>query len=102
RGEVGLATQARYRMQRFQLRCERDRAVSETRVDERLLPETVPRKHEAPPWRVPQRNGEHPFEMLHEVRPVLLVEVRDHRRVAAAAHLVPPRRELLAQLGEVV
>ena len=55
-----------------------------------------------PRARVPERDREHPLEPLDEARAVLLVQVRDHRRVAAAAHVVARSPRARAQLGEVV
>ena len=102
RGEVRLAPQRRQLQQRLQLRRERERPVAEARPQQRLLAEPVAREHEPSARRVPQRDREHAVEPLDEARPVLLVQVRDHRRVAAAAHLVTLLREVGAELREVV
>jgi hypothetical protein len=75
--------------QRLQLRRERERAVRETRVQERLLADAVTGQDEPRAPGVPQREREHPMQPLDEARAVLLVEVRDHGRVAASAHVVP-------------
>ena len=89
-------------MEGLQLRRERDRSVVEPRPDEWLLAETVAREHEPLPSGVPERDREHAVEPLDEARAELLVEVRQDRRVASAAHLVAARREFLPQLGKVV
>ena len=66
------------------------------------MPEPVAREHEPAARAVPERDREHPLEPLDEARPVLLVEMRDHRRVAAPAHLVALRGEVAPELREVV
>ncbi len=101
-GEVRLAPQTRQLEQRLQLRRERERPVVEPRPDERLLAEPVAREHEPAAWAVPERDREHPLEALDEARPVFLVEVRDHRRVAAPANFVALRGKVAPELGEVV
>src|SRR6202030_4239332 len=81
---------------------EGDRPVLEARPDEWLLAEPVSRKHEARPVGIPECDREHAVEPLDEARAELLVEMRQHRRVAAAAHLVAVPRELFAKRGKVV
>ena len=72
------------------------------RVEQRLLAEPVAHEHEPLARAVPQRDREHPLEVLREVEAPLLVGVRDQRRVARAADLVALRLELGPQLAEVV
>ena len=86
----------------LQLGREGDRAVVESRPDERLLAEAVAREHESAPVGVPEREREHPVEPFDEPRPIFLVEMRQDGRVAAAAHLMAACRELLPELGKVV
>ena len=100
RGEVGLHAEARQSVKRLQLRCERERPVGEPGPHEWFLAQPVAREQEAAATCVPERDREHPVEPFDETRPVLLVEVRDDRRVAAAAHVVVG--ELGAKLGKVV
>ena len=89
RGEIGLGAEPGKPAERLQLRRERDGAVRERRPDERLLAEPVAGEHEPLSRGVPERDREHAVEPLDEPHAVLLVEVGDDRRVAAAAHLVP-------------
>ena len=100
RGEIRLARDPGQLQQRLQLRGEGERPVGQPRPHERLLAEPVAGEHEPLPGPVPEREGEHPVQVLEEAEAVLLVEVREHRRVARAAHLVAPQR--LAQLAVVV
>ena len=72
----------------------------QARPDERLLAEPIAREQQAAAAGVPERDREHAFEALDERWPMLFVEMRNHRCVAAAAHVVV--RELGAKLGKVV
>ncbi len=74
----------------------------QTRPDQRLLAEPVACKEEAAAGRVPQRDREHALEALDECGAVLVVQMRDHRRVAAAPDVVAASRELGTELREVV
>ena len=91
RGRVELARDAGQAEQRLQLRGERDRPVGQPRPEERLLADAVAGEHEPLAAGIPEREREHPAEPLDEADAVLLVQVRDHRRVAGAAHLVARR-----------
>src|SRR5689334_22039838 len=84
RGPVRVARDASAREQRLRLGREDERAVA-TRVVERLLTEAVAREDEATARPVPDGDGEHALERIDEVRPSLLVEVRDDLGVAARA-----------------
>ena len=76
-----------------------------TRVDQRLDPERVASEHEPPPARIPQREGEHPAQVLDERRPALLVEMHEHLDVGAGAEAVatalepPPQRAVVVELA---
>ena len=83
-------------MERLQLGRERERPVRQPRPHERLLAETVAGEHEALARRVPESDREHPFQLLDEAHAVLLVQVGDDRRVAAAADFVALLREACA------
>jgi hypothetical protein len=100
RSRIELARDAGEAEQRLHLRGERDRPVRQARPEERLLADAVAREDEPLAAGIPQREREHAAEPLDEVDAVLLVQVRDHRRVARAAHLVTG--QLAAQLAEVV
>jgi len=67
--------------QRAQLRRELESAPGRA-VVERFDPEAIAREHEPAALRVPDRDGEHSAQALRETRPVLLVQVRQHLRVA--------------------
>src|SRR5205814_6654094 len=101
-GEIRLHPEAGQTVERLQLRRERKRPVGEARPHERLLTEPVPREQQATVWRIPQRDREHAVEPLDERGTVLLVEMRDHRRVAAAADLVAAGGGLGTELREAV
>ncbi len=102
RDRVDLTRHPRQAQQRLQLGGERERAVRELRPQERLLADSVASEHEAFARLIPERDREHPRQVLGEPRPVLLVQVRDDGRVAGAADLVPAPGEVLAELEEVV
>src|SRR5439155_19925964 len=95
-GGVELATEPGEAEQRLQLRSEGEGAVRQVRPEKRLLADAVAGEHEPLPPGVPERDREHPRETLDESGPVLLVEMRDDRRVAGAPHLVALRGELAA------
>src|SRR5581483_11799291 len=96
RVEVDLAPR-----QRPQLRRER-KPVALLAVVERLDPEPVPREHEPPPARIPDRDGEHPAQPRREPVAGLLVEVDENLRVAVRPEAMAGRLELGAQLLVVV
>ena len=86
---------------RPQLGGERELAVDRT-VVERLDPEAVPREHEPPPARVPDRDGEHPAQALCELFAVLFVEMEHHFGVAVRPEVMSGALQLVAQLAVVV
>src|SRR5439155_25453654 len=88
--------------QSLRLGGERERAVGQARVEERLLTEPVAYEHEPLAGAVPEADREHADEPSGKVEAPLLVRVRDEGRVAGAADLVPCGVELAAQLAEVV
>ena len=98
--EVDLPGDLRQPQQRLQLRRKRQRAVGQPRPEQRLLAEPVTGEDEALASGVPERHREHAVQPLDEVRPALLVEVRQDRCVARAANLVPT--QLVAKRHEVV
>ncbi len=100
RVEVDLSRDPGEPQERLQLGREGERPVGEPRPQQRLLAEPVPGEHEALAARVPQREREHPVHPLDEQRTALLVQVRQHGRVACAADLVVG--ELVSKRLEVV
>src|SRR5204863_97136 len=80
---IDLAAHARQLQERLHLGREHERAVRQARIDERLLPYVVPRQHQPLARRVPERDREHPGQPPGEAEPVLLVQMRDDRRVSA-------------------
>ena len=102
--EVELARHSRHLEHGLQLARERDVdvAVLRQRVVQRLHPEPVAREQQPLPLRVPEREREHPAEVLDAVVAVLLVEVHDHLGVAARGEPVALRLELGAQRAKVV
>ncbi len=75
--------------------------VADQRVVEGLDPQAVADQHSAPLGAVPDRQREHPAQPLGECGTVVLVEVRQDLRVAAASQHVAAPAQLLAQ-GRVV
>src|SRR6185503_17844534 len=69
---------------------------------ERLDPEAVAREQEPSVRLVPERDREHPAQVLDEALAVLLVEVRHELDVADTAKRVPLRLEVGAELAIVV
>ena len=72
------------------------------RVVERLHPEPVADEHEALPWCVPDRDREHPVEVVDEVQTMLLVEMEDRLAVPGGLEPVTRALELGSQRAEVV
>jgi hypothetical protein len=85
---VDLAPEARELQQRLDLGREGERAVVEERVHERLLADVVAGEDQPLSRRVPERDREHPGQAVRESEAVLLVQVRNDRCVAGAAHVV--------------
>jgi hypothetical protein len=79
-----------------------DESVRTLGVEQRLLAESVARQQQRVVPRVPYRQREHPPEQLGYARPDLLVEVRHHLGVAAAAEPVALGQQVGAELGVVV
>jgi hypothetical protein len=71
-------------------------------VEQRLLPEPIPRKHDLAATVIPKREREHAVETLDEARALVLVEVWKYFRIASRAKHMPARDELVSQLAEVV
>ena len=91
RVEVDLAAR-----KRAQLGGERE-LVAVVAVVERLDPEAVAGEHEPAALGVPEREGEHAAQPLHEALAVLLVEVDEHLGVAARAEAVAARARARAR-----
>src|SRR4051812_33337868 len=98
--QVDVSRDLREAQQRLQLRRKGERPVGKPRPDKRLLAEPVARQHEPLAGAVPERERKHSMQSFHELRPALLVEMRQHRGVTRAAHLVSAK--LVPQLAEVV
>ena len=79
-----------------------DEEVAADRVVDRLDPEAIAGYHAALPRLIPDRDAEHPAQLLCEHRPVLLVEVRQDLGVAAAREAVPAAPQVLTDRGVVV
>src|SRR4051794_17924346 len=73
---VDFALYRRMLEQRLDLRAE-DECPAALSPVERLLADRVPREQDAVSRGVPEREGEHPGEMLDAVLPVTLVQVED-------------------------
>ncbi len=102
RARIQLTPQARQEQQRLQLGCERERAVRQRDVVQRLLPDPVAGEDETLARAVPERDGEHPAERGRKADAVLLVRVRDDCGVAGSRHRVAPLREVTPDLVEAV
>ena len=107
-GEVGLervdvdvARHLGLAQQRLQLGGERQHPVLDP-VVERLDPEAVAREHQPLLELVPQRDREHPAQVLDEGGPALLVEMHEHLGVAVRPELVAGVLQPLAQVAVVV
>ena len=100
RVELDLAAYLGQSEQRFELRGEGERSVGQTGPEQRLLAQPVARQDEPFAAGIPEGDREHPVQARGELRSALLVEVRQHRGVACAAHLV--RAQLVAQHAKVV
>ena len=87
--------------ERGQLRGEVE-PVARVRVEERLLAEAVAGDQQRPRPRVPDREGEHPLERVHEVGPVLLVEVDQDLGVGPGRQGVAALAQQLLQARVVV
>ena len=79
-----------------------DQALPVGVVVERLLPRAVPPQDQAAVGLVPEREGEHPAQPLHELEAEFLVRVDDGLRVRPGREGMPARLELSRQLEEVV
>ena len=70
-------------------------------IVQRLDAHPVPREREARCRVVPDREGEHPSQLVHQLRRSLFVEMHENFRVAARSYLVA-RGEARPQCPEVV
>jgi hypothetical protein len=102
RGRVELPGDAGEEEERLELGREREPTVRQREEVERLLPDAVAREDEPLAGAVPDGDREHPLERRREVRAVLLVHVRNHRRVARARDVVPEGLEVAPHVLEVV
>src|SRR5439155_1284819 len=64
------------------------------RVVEGFDPEPIPRQQQPPPPPVPDREGEHPPQLLHAALALLFVEVKNGLCVGSRLVAVPPRFQL--------
>jgi hypothetical protein len=94
-GETGLAEQ------RLQLRCKRERSIRDP-VVEGLDPEAVSGEHDPALTRVPERDREHPPQILDERRSTLLIEVNQNLGVALGRERVAPRSQPVHQPAVVI
>ena len=69
---------------------------------QRLLPDPVAGEDEALARAIPERDRKHPAERGRKVDAMLLVRVRDDRRVAGSRHRVALLREVTPHFVEVV
>src|SRR2546423_1788971 len=88
RAATAHATHPRQPHERFQLGCERKASIRQNAPEQRLLAQPVACEHESLARRVPERDREHAGQPLDEVDAVLLVEVRDDRRVSGSTYVV--------------
>ena len=73
-----------------------------TGPEQRLDADGIAREHEAPAPLVPEREREHPVELAHEVRAVLLVEVDEHLGVGARDGTGGPAPRVRSRSARVV
>ena len=99
--EVDLAGESRLAHERLELRRERQDAARDP-VVERLDPERIAGQDEAARPGVPQRDREHAAQPGGEVEAALLVEVRQHLRVAVRREPVPAPRQVVLQPAVLV
>ena len=78
-----------------------DEPAARARVDERLDAEAVAREEQAPLGAVPDRQGPHAVESLHDVLAPGRVAAQHDLRVAAGAKAMARRLELVPQLRRV-
>ena len=108
KGEIGVERlgapvtwHRRVDQQRLDLRPEHE-AVVEQGIVQGLDAYAIAREDQPALPRVPDCEGEHPAQPIHEVDAPLLVPVDEHFGVAGRSEAVSVRLELLAHLGEVV
>ena len=100
---VGLPGKTRIEgEQAAQLGGEEEPAAGALGVDQRLLADAVAGDEEPPLLAIPDREGEHPPQLLHAALPHLLIEGQHHLRVRLRLEAVPSPLELHAQLEIVV
>ena len=87
--------------ERFELGAEYQ-PIAQRRVVERLDAEPVTDEHEGLSRLVPQRDGEHPPEVMDEVRTVLLVEMNDRFRIGIGGETVPASLQIRSELPIIV
>ena len=89
------------RHQRLELRSEQQHAVVAAPV-QRLDADPIAHQEKLLPARVPQTDGEHPFQPVDEIGPLLLVQMDQGLAVGARPVDVSLLLQLLAELGVVV
>jgi hypothetical protein len=80
------------------LGAEQNRTVGQRPMEQRSDTDAVARQHEPAQPTIPERYRELPIQLLHEVEPLLLVEVDERLRVAMRSELVTALDEILPQL----
>ncbi len=71
-------------------------------IDQRLLAQPVAGQEQLPPPGVPEGEGEHAVQVREHLRPLVLVEMDEHFRVALGAEAVAGPLQPAAELAEVV
>jgi hypothetical protein len=87
--------------QRLDLRGEDD-ALPVVDVVERLDPEPVTGEHQPTPPPIPEGERKHPPQRVQERGPAVLVEMRDHLRVAVGRQAVPAAAQVRREILRVV
>src|SRR5262249_9527191 len=101
RDGIGLPIDQSARQDRLRLGGE-EQSSGRAGVVQRLLAHPVAGEHQTLRGCVPQGEPEHALELVDELEPVLLVEMRDHLGVAAGPETMARAREALAQRAVVV
>ena len=74
-----------------------------TRKIERLYAQSIARQNEAPPPRIPQREGKHPVQMVQKVEAMFLVKMYEHLGIGViSGEMVAGVSQDVAQLNMIV
>src|SRR5262249_55511572 len=101
RDGIGLAIHQPARQDRLRLRG-KEQSGGRAGIVQGLLAHPVAGEHQPLRARVPQGEPEHALELVDEIEPALLVEMRDHLGVAARPEAMARALETLAQRAVVV